>query len=71
MYRREEGREEGQREGTGARQGLGKERERAVVEEGLAKGGRQSSGFLGSLRYEVRRKAALCDECGTVGQRTP
>lgn len=39
---------------------------------GLAKGvGRQRSGFLGSLRYEVRRKAALCDECGTVGQRTP
>lgn len=45
MYRREEGREEGQREGTGARQGLGKERERAVVEEGLAKGTGRVLGF--------------------------
>lgn len=44
MYRgRGGGREEGQREGQGARQGLGKERERAVVEEGVGEGGWQAA----------------------------
>lgn len=59
----------------------GKDKER---ETGPRQGAREGSGRGGGGRgqaefwvsgfaplHEVRRKAALCDECGTVGQRTP